>query len=320
MIQELEPKIKKIQKDIERAKSSKKESDKIVVKQLQTTYKNLMEECFANLSPSDRVYLARHPKRPNINKYIDYMFTDFMEMKGDRLSSDDKSIVGGVGKFGDISVTVIGHKKGSNLEENLQCNFGMPSPSGYRKVQRLAKQAEKFNRPIITFIDTPGAYPGIEAEEQGQGEAIASCLTLFSDIKVPVIAVIIGEGGSGGALAIGVANEVIMLENAVYSVLSPEGFATILWKDVTRKEEACDIMKLTSDDLLELGIVDSVIAEGVGGAVINQTKVMDRLTVVIKDALDRLMLEDGESLAVSRYQKFRQMGNAGIRERGAFNE
>ena len=190
------------------------------------------------LTAEDRVFLARHPDRPHIDETISALFTDFFEQRGDRQCREDPAILGGVARFHGMPVTVIGHRKGSSLEENLACNFGMPGPEGYRKALRLMKQAEKFGRPIITFIDTPGAYPGKDAEERGQGEAIARNLMEMSGLTVPVIAVVTGEGSSGGALALGVANHILMLENAVYSVLSPEGFASILWKDASRSGEA----------------------------------------------------------------------------------
>ena len=199
--------------------------------------------CCGPLTAEDRVFLARHPERPHIDETINALFTDFFEQCGDRQCREDSAILGGIARFHGMPVTVIGHRKGSTLEENMACNFGMPGPEGYRKALRLMKQAEKFGRPIITFIDTPGAYPGKEAEERGQGEAIARNLMEMSGLTVPVIAVVTGEGSSGGALALGVANHILMLENAVYSVLSPEGFASILWKDSSRSGEACEIMK-----------------------------------------------------------------------------
>ena len=208
------------------------------------------------------------------------------------------------------AVTVIGHRKGSTLEENMACNFGMPGPEGYRKALRLMKQAEKFGRPIITFIDTPGAYPGKEAEERGQGEAIARNLMEMSGLTVPVIAVVTGEGSSGGALALGVANHILMLENAVYSVLSPEGFASILWKDASRSGEACEIMKLTAQDLYKDGIVEEIIPEPVGGAQRSHAALFAALDTALKDHLTALCKMSGKALADQRYKKFRQIGEA----------
>ncbi len=263
----------------------------------------------SKLTAYDRVQLARHPKRPKTMDYIEGIFTDFFELRGDRLCGDDESIVGGVGLYKGKPVTVIGQRKGRTVEENIRFNFGMPQPEGYRKVQRLAKQAEKFKRPIIAFIDTPGAYPGLEAEERGQGEAIARCLEIFSGLKIPIISVVIGEGGSGGALALGVANEVLMLENSIYSILSPEGFASILWRDASRSHEACDVMKLTADDLFKLGIIDKVIREPEGGAQENSEQVINSVDIEIGKKLSLLSRSSGSVLAESRYQKFRKMGS-----------
>ena len=220
----------------------------------------------SHYTPEEKVKIARDPGRPGTADFISALFTAFFEQRGDRQCREDGSILGGIARFHGRPVTVIGHRKGKNLEENLKCNFGMPGPEGYRKAQRLMRQAEKFGRPIITFVDTPGAYPGKEAEERGQGEAIAQCLALMSSLTVPVISVITGEGGSGGALALAVANRVLMLEHAVYSVLSPEGFASILWKDASRGGEACAVMKLTAQDLRRGGIVQGVLKEPEGGA------------------------------------------------------
>lgn len=209
----------------------------------------------------DIINEARAADRISARDIIDKVFTDFFELHGDRQLTDDEAIVGGIARFNNQAVTVIGIQKGRNLAENLATNFGQPSPNGYRKALRLMKQAEKFGRPVITFINTAGAYPGIEAEERGQGEAIARNLLEMSDLKVPIIAFITGEGGSGGALALALANKVYILENAVYSVLSPEGFATILWKDGSRRDEAAELMKITAPHLLEMGLVDAIISE-----------------------------------------------------------
>ena len=221
---------------------------------------------YQKLTATERVALARHPDRPTAREYIDAMIEDFFPLHGDRLHGEDGSIVGGIGLFHGRPVTVIGQQKGRSLEENIACRFGMPNPEGYRKAVRLMKQAEKFQRPVITFVDTPGAYPGIEAEAGGQGEAIARSIACMAGLRTPTVAVFIGEGGSGGALAIGVSDKNIMLENSIFSVLSPEGFATILWKDAGRWEEACEVMKLTAPDLAELGICDVVIPETDEGA------------------------------------------------------
>ena len=269
----------------------------------------LLSGCGA-LTAEDRVFLARHPERPHIDEIVDALFTDFFEQCGDRQCKEDAAILGGVALFHGQPVTVIGHRKGSTLEENLRCNFGMPGPEGYRKALRLMKQAEKFDRPIITFIDTPGAYPGKDAEERGQGEAIARNLMEMSGLTVPVIAVVTGEGSSGGALALGVANRILMLENAVYSVLSPEGFASILWKDSSRSGEACEIMKLTAQDLYMGGIVEEIIPEPVGGAQRSHAALFAAMDTALKNHLTALCKMSGKALADQRYKKFRQIGEA----------
>lgn len=264
----------------------------------------------SELTAAQRVAIARHPQRPNITDYIDALFTDFFEQKGDRLCGEDGAVLGGVALYHGRPVTVIGTRKGKTLEENLNCNFGMPNPEGYRKALRLMRQAEKFRRPIFTFIDTSGAYPGLEAEERGQGEAIARNLMEMSQLTVPVIAVITGEGNSGGALALGVADRVLMLENAVYAILSPEGFATILWKDASRHEEACDLMKLTAPDLLRLGVIDDIIPEPEGGAHLAPAIALRQVDRALSRHLAELDKESGKNLAAARYQKFRKMGAA----------
>ena len=257
---------------------------------------------------AERVALARHPQRPNITDYIDGLFTDFFEQRGDRVCREDAAILGGIALFHDRPVTVIGTRKGKNLEENLRCNFGMPGPEGYRKALRLMKQAEKFRRPVITLIDTSGAYPGLEAEEHGQGEAIARNLLEMSRLTVPVIAVITGEGNSGGALALAVADRVLTLENAVYAILSPEGFASILWKDAQRAGEAAELMKLTAPELRKLGVIDGVIPEPEGGAQADPQRMLRILDRALQYELAPLMKEHGGALAARRYQKFRRMG------------
>lgn len=260
-----------------------------------------------SLSAMDKVNLARDARRPKIQDYIDNLFTDFFEQKGDMLGKEDGSIMGGIALFHGTPVTIVGHKKGNNLEENLTCNFGMPGPEGYRKALRLMKQAERFDRPVITFIDTPGAYPGLEAEQYGQSQAIAENLAIMSTLKVPVIAIVTGEGSSGGALAIGVANSVLMLENAIYSILSPEGFASILWKDSTKKEQASEYMRLTAQDLLELGVIDRIVKEPKGGAHRNPGKLYDVLDLMLTRELISYEGKSGNELQKHRYKKFRLM-------------
>ena len=279
-------------------------------KELQRLY---MEKAHAlrpcvNLTAEDKVFLARKIERPHIDDFIKALFTDFFEQKGDHLYDDDPAIYGGIARFHGIPVSVVGHRKGHSAEENVAYNFGMAKPEGYRKALRIMDQAEKFKRPIITFIDTPGAYPGIDAEEHGQGEAIARNMAKMSGYHVPVISVVTGEGNSGGALAIGVCNRLLMLEYAVYSVLSPEGFASILWKDSARHGEACDIMKLTADDIRKAGVADEVIAEPLGGGQENPKRLYGSMDMAIEKALSELMSMTPEELLRDRRRKFRQMG------------
>ena len=255
----------------------------------------LLSGCGA-LTAEDRVFLARHPERPHIDEIVDALFTDFFEQCGDRQCKEDAAILGGVALFHGQPVTVIGHRKGSTLEENLRCNFGMPGPEGYRKALRLMKQAEKFDRPIITFIDTPGAYPGKDAEERGQGEAIARNLMEMSGLTVPVIAVVTGEGSSGGALALAVADRVLMLENALYSVISPRGCASILWKDPKREAEAADTLHITAQDLYSFGMIEGIIQEGTSSAQLirNVARTLRDQLAAVFDELRRI--EGGQSI------------------------
>ena len=250
-------------------------------------------------TPYEKVMLARDKDRRKITDYIDALFDDFVELKGDGITGEDSAILGGIAFYHGLPVTVIGHKKGSSTEENIDCNFGMASPEGYRKAARLMKQAEKFNRPVITIVDTPGAYPGLMAEANGQANAIAENLALMSSLKVPIIAVITGEGSSGGALGIAVADRVFMLENAVYSILSPEGFASILWKDSKKADEAATLMKLTATELLNYGIIDGIIGEG--------NKLIRNMDEMIYKEITELSKQKGESLLKNRYKKFREI-------------
>ena len=260
-----------------------------------------------SLSAWDRVQISRKKDRPVGTDYIDALFTDFIEFHGDRYFKDDHAIVGGVARFHGMPVTVIAQAKGKTTKENLDRNFSMPSPDGYRKALRLMKQAEKFGRPVICFVDTPGAFCGLEAEERGQGEAIARNLFELSGLKVPVLSVVIGEGGSGGALAMAVADEVWMLENSIYSVLSPEGFASILWKDSKRASEAAEVMKLTAADLKRLGIVEQVIAEPEEFNDKTMEPVCVELEVQIMDFLERYTKMDPDELTEKRYERFRRI-------------
>ncbi len=260
------------------------------------------------ITAAQRVLMARDAKRPNIDEYINHLFTDFVELCGDRQYKEDSSILGGIALYRGVPVTVIGHRKGKTLEENIKYNFGMPNPAGYRKAQRLMKQAQKFNRPIITFVDTPGAYPGMEAEEHGQGEAIAECLSLLSSLTVPVISVVTGEGGSGGALALAAANKIIMLENSIFSVLSPEGFASILWKDSSKWQEAAEIMKLTAYDLKEYNIADDIIEEEIKGEQLNTYKLFYDIDKTISKYLNEMLKQKPEKIKSQRYDKMREIG------------
>lgn len=311
MVKEIDERLNQIDKEIEDIKS-KEIVDEAQIYVLKRERHDLIKMC-KNLDPHDKVYLARHKKRPKITDYIDNIFDDFFEQKGDALGKEDGSIFGGIAVYSSIPVTVIGHRKGNNLNENLKCNFGMPGPEGYRKALRLMKQAEKFGRPIITFIDTPGAYPGLEAETNGQGTAIAVNLAKMSTLKVPVIAIVTGEGSSGGALAIGVANSVLMLENAVYSILSPEGYASILWKDSSRSDEACSMMKLTAQDLLGFHVIDDIIPEPVGGAHLNPKAVYKMLDKHLKKELDKYIKMSPDDLSRQRYKKFRNIDSDYLR-------
>lgn len=260
-----------------------------------------------SISAWDRVLLARKSDRPKALDYIKYIFDEFMELHGDRLYGDDKAIVGGIAYLDDMPVTVIGEQKGKTTKENMERNFGMPEPEGYRKSLRLMKQAEKFGRPIVTFIDTPGAYPGMGAEERGQGEAIARNLMEMSRLKTPIISIVIGEGSSGGALGICVGDKIAMLENSVYSVLSPEGFASILYKDASKNKEAAEKMKITAKDLKELGIIDDIIKEKD-----NQEENLEFVSAELKEyitkTLKKLAKLKTEDLLNLRYEKYRKIG------------
>ena len=255
----------------------------------------------------DKVQLARELDRPKALDYINSLFEEFIELHGDRCFGDDKSIVGGIATLEGKPVTVIGEQKGKNVKENMERNFGMPEPEGYRKALRLMKQAEKFKRPIITFIDTPGAYPGMGAEERGQGEAIAKNLMEMSRIKVPIICIVIGEGSSGGALAIGVGDKVVMLENAVYSILSPEGFASILYKDSSKAKEAAENMKLTANDLKKLGVIDKIIKEPENGAQNDFETIVNDIKKYLVQNIKKLEELTEKELLNQRYEKFRNM-------------
>ena len=260
----------------------------------------------------DKVNLARHKDRPTGSFYIKNIFDEFIELHGDRYFGDDKSVVGGIGLLSGRAVTVIAICKGSNTKENIERNFGMPKPEGYRKSLRLMKEAEKFHRPVICFIDTPGAFCGVSAEERGMGEAIAHNLLEMSRLNTPIISVLMGEGGSGGALALAVADRVLMMENSIYSILSPEGFASILWKDGSKSKEAAEVMKITAQDLKAFGIIDRIIKEPYGGAHKNPLKMCKILKKVLIEEVKYLTTIETKNLLRERYDKFRQMGSFGI--------
>ncbi|WP_294740420.1 acetyl-CoA carboxylase carboxyl transferase subunit alpha [uncultured Exiguobacterium sp.] len=265
-------------------------------------------DIYGNMKAWNRVQLARHPERPTTLDYIESICEDFIELHGDRHGYDDAAIVGGIGTLNGRPVTIIGHQRGKDTKENIRRNFGMPHPEGYRKALRLMQQAEKFNRPIITFIDTKGAYPGRAAEERGQSEAIAKNLFEMAGMTVPIISIVIGEGGSGGALGIGVCDQLLMLENSTYSVISPEGAAALLWKDASLAEKAAESMKITAPDLLRLGIADAIIPEVVGGAHLDVSLQADKLKTVLVQKLETLVHLTKEELIDQRTEKYHQIG------------
>ena len=278
------------------------------IEKLEERLMQLEETLYSKMEPWDRVQVARHPERPTTLDYINKIFTDFIELHGDRVYGDDAAIVGGIAAFNGQPVTIIGHQRGKSTKENIRRNFGMPHPEGYRKALRLMHQAEKFGRPIICFIDTKGAYPGKAAEERGQSEAIARNLFEMAGFRVPIISVVIGEGGSGGALALGVANKILMLENSTYSVISPEGAASILWKDATLAKQAAEAMKITALDLKEMGIIDDIIPEVAGGAHKNLEQQVNMMQQCLTDVLAELNVLSPEQLVEARYEKFKQIG------------
>ena len=278
------------------------------ISKLEKKAKKLQTEIFSDLTRWQVVQLSRHSSRPYFLDYVQHLFTDFFELAGDRCFGDDPSIVGGFARFDNRVVMVMGHQKGRNTKENMARNFGMPRPEGYRKALRLMELAERFEKPILTFVDTPGAYPGLGAEERGQAEAIAVNLEVMSRLKVPIISTVIGEGGSGGALAIGVGNRVLMLENSVYSVISPEGCASILFRDATKADKAADALKLTAKDLKGMNIIDDIIPEPAGGAHRDYSKSAENLAKALRKNLAELSGLSGDELVRDRYQKFRALG------------
>lgn len=304
-INELEMKIKELQEFAEEKNINLEEEIKV----LQERLFKFKKETYENLLPWQKAQVARYLERPSTRDYINYIFKDFIELHGDRCYGDDNAIIGGIAFLEETPVTVVGHQKGKDIKENVSYNFGMPHPEGYRKALRLMRQAEKFKRPVICFVDTPGAFPGIGAEERGQGEAIARNLMEMSCLETPVLVIISGEGGSGGALALAVGDRICVLEHAIYSVISPEGCASILWKDSSRAMEAASLLKLTAKDLLEFGVIDEVLPEPLGGA----HREPYEMALKIKGMLIQYLKELGnlpvETLVKERYEKFRKMGS-----------
>jgi acetyl-CoA carboxylase carboxyl transferase subunit alpha len=275
---------------------------------LQVRLNTLREQIYRNLTPMQRVQVARHPRRPYTLDYLSTIFTDFIELHGDRLFRDDPAIVGGWARLAGVSVMVVGHQKGRDTKENLKRNFGMAHPEGYRKALRLMKLAAKFNAPVVTLIDTPGAYPGLGAEERGQSEALARNILEMAALPTPIIAVVIGEGGSGGALALGVADRILMLENSVYSVISPEGCAAILWKDAAQRERAAEALKLTAQDLLRFKLIDEIVPEPLGGAHLDPDATGEALREALVRHMNELRKVRPEKLVRRRAEKYSAMG------------
>ena len=307
---EFEKPIREIEEKIEKlaTTNSGKSSTQEEIRKLRGKLAQAEHELYSTLTPWQRTQLARHPQRPSTLDYISELCRGFLEFHGDRSFGDDRAIVGGFAQFNDRTVMMIGHQKGKTLKERMQRNFGMPNPEGYRKALRLMKMAEKFGRPIITFIDTPGAYPGIGAEERGQAEAIAHNLIVMSRLTVPIISVVIGEGGSGGALALGVSDRVMMLEHSVYSVISPEGCAAILWDNPAKVPDAALSLKITAQDLLELGVIDEIIPEPLGGAHRDPKAITDRVAKALTNQLFQLTDLSTDQLLTQRDQKYRKIG------------
>ena len=300
-----------IQYKIDELKKMSEASGLDMNNQIQTFEKqaeDYKKELYSKLKPSQKLQIARHPERPKFLDYVDLMCEDFVELHGDREGMDDRAIIGGLAKIDGKPVMIIGIQKGRNTKENLEYNFGMPQPQGYRKALRLMKHANKFNIPVVTLIDTPGAYPGIKAEETGQGSAIAVNLREMSKLSVPIVAIITGEGCSGGALGLGVADRVMMLEHAYYTVISPEGCASILWRDAAKFADAAEALKITAKDLLEFDVIDEEIPEPLGGAHTDYQKTADNMKKSIMNALQELSKLSVEKLREERYSKFRAMG------------
>ncbi|MCT1904147.1 acetyl-CoA carboxylase carboxyl transferase subunit alpha [Oceanobacillus sojae] len=311
-IMEFEKPIVNLKEKIKELKAFTENSEidlKDEIKTLEERLAKLEEDIYGNLKPWNRVQMARHPDRPTTLDYVERLFEDFIEFHGDRLFGEDEAIVSGIAYYKNQPVTIIGHQRGKDTKENIKRNFGMPHPEGYRKALRHMKQAEKFNRPIITFIDTKGAYPGKAAEERGQSEAIAKNLMEMAGLTVPIVCIVIGEGGSGGALGIGVGNHVHMLENSTYSVISPEGAAAILWKDAGEAQRAAESMRITAPDLKKLGVIDEVIPEPKGGAHRDIDKQAAFIDQVLEKSLKELKELSSEDIVEERWQKYKKIGS-----------
>ncbi len=311
VVLDFEKPIVEIQKKIDELKKMSENSGMDLDSQIQNFERQAQDykkELYSKLKPSQKLQIARHPERPKFLDYVNLMCDEFIELHGDREGMDDRAIIGGIAKIDGKSLMIIGIQKGKTTKENLEYNFGMPQPQGYRKALRLFKHADKFKLPIVTIIDTPGAYPGIKAEETGQGAAIAVNLREMAKLNVPIVAIISGEGCSGGALGLAVADRVMMLEHAYYTVISPEGCASILWRDAARFADAAEALKITSKDLLELGIIDEEIAEPLGGAHNDYNETANNMKNSIINAISQLVEKSPEELKNERYNKFRAMG------------
>jgi acetyl-CoA carboxylase carboxyl transferase subunit alpha len=311
---EFEKPLQQIRDQIAALEGKRKKGDSVASSQVAALRRKLKSETakiYSQLTPWDTVQVARHPGRPTVIDYATKMCDEFIELHGDRLFGDDPAIIGGFARIGDVRFMLIGHRKGRNVEENIKSNFGMGNPEGYRKAMRLMHMAEKFGVPVVTLVDTPGAYPGLEAEARGQAEAIARNLTEMAVLETPILTIITGEGGSGGALGIAVGDRVLMLENAVYSVISPEGCASILWRDGSQAYVAAKALKITSRDLAELKIVDGIIPEPVGGAHSEPDEMLANVRAAVLEQLQALRGQSASRLLDSRYKKYSAMGRVG---------
>tara|TARA_B100001245_G_C22871875_1_gene419259 strand:+ start:802 stop:1752 length:951 start_codon:yes stop_codon:yes gene_type:complete len=308
---EFEEHLSDIENKIENLKNSTQKDANILnkISNLQKDFDSNLKKTYSSLSPWQKVLVARHSDRPHASDYLEGLLKNFIPLSGDRLFGEDSAIIGGIGRFKDFSILFIGQEKGRDTEEKVKRNFGMAKPEGYRKSIRLMKFAEHFQLPILTLVDTPGAYPGIGAEERGQAEAIARSIQTCLSIKVPLISIIIGEGGSGGAIALASANHVLMLEHSVYSVISPEGCASILWRDTNKAQDAAEAMRITAEDMLRLGIIDTIIPEPIGGAHRDKAQAIENLGDSIEEKLKTLISLDGNEIMKRRREKFMKIGN-----------